>query len=243
MDLDGKVALVTGGASGLGLATGRRLARAGCRVVLTDIAAEAGEKAAAELDADFAPLDVTDPAAWTAVVNQVQAQHGGLDIAHLNAGVALGVADLTELTDEQYRLITDVNFGGVVFGVRAVLAAMRDGGGLVATASLGGLTPMPTDPIYSATKHAVVALMRSIAPTLQDRGITANAVCPGFADTPMASEFREAIAQYKVPLVDPEAVAEAVERILVEGVTGEAWFVQPGREAGAFQFRNVPGPR
>ncbi|MFP5257070.1 MAG: SDR family oxidoreductase, partial [Acidimicrobiia bacterium] len=107
-----------------------------------------------------------------------------------------------------------------------------------------GLVPMPDDPVYSMGKHAVVALVRSLAPQLAARDLTINAVCPGFADTPLvAGDYREAIAAFGVPLLDPGVVADTVVRIIDEGRTGEAWFCQPGREPAPYEFRGVPGPR
>ena len=89
-----------------------------------------------------------------------------------------------------------------------------------------------------------MAFVRSIAPVYADRGITVNAVCPGFADTPLVTdEFRRMIAAMQVPLLDPSVVADTVIRIIDEGRTGEAWFVQPGREPAPYEFRGVPGPR
>ena len=97
---------------------------------------------------------------------------GGVDIAYLNAGIAIGVADLTELTDELYTRIMRVNVDGVVYGTRAAIRcdAGRGGGAIVATSSLAGLIPFPPDPVYDLTKHAVVGFIRSAAPTLAPLG-------------------------------------------------------------------------
>lgn len=165
-------------------------------------------------------FDVTDPAAW----ERVEA----VDIACLNAGV-LGV---------DYRRALAVNVDGVVFGVQR-LASVMSGGSIVATASLAGLTGMPSDPIYSLTKHAVVGYVRSMAPALEP--IRLNAVCPGIADTPMIDPVREQLGDF--PLVQPEAVAEAVWLAATSGRIGECWFIQPGREPAPFEFPNLPGPR
>ena len=100
---------------------------------------------------------------------------------------------------------------------------------------------MPSDAIYSLTKHAVVGFVRSIAPHLEP--IRINAVCPGIADTPMIDGQREAFAAAGFPLLAPDDVAEAVWRAATSGETGEAWFIQPGRESAPFRFPNVPGPR
>lgn len=133
-----------------------------------------------------------------------------------------------------------VNVDGVFFGVRR-LARVMERGTIVATASLAGLTAMPTDVVYSLTKHAVVGLVRSVAPLLEP--IRVNAVCPGIADTPMIDHQRPAFEAAGFPLLQPEEVAEAVWRAATSDATGECWFVQPGREAAPFRFPNLPGPR
>lgn len=240
----GRIALITGGGSGIGRLTALRCAERGADVVIADVAEDAGRAAAEEVDGRFVALDVSDSRRWDEALDEVLAPGGRVDIAHLNAGIATGEADITALTDEQYRRAVGVNIDGVVLGTRAVARRMPDGGAVVATASLGGLVPMPTDPIYSMTKHAVVAFVRSIAPQLSPRGITINAVCPGFADTPLVTpELREAIAAFQVPLLDPAIVADTVIRIIEDGGTGAAWFIQPGRDPAPYEFRGVPGPR
>jgi NAD(P)-dependent dehydrogenase (short-subunit alcohol dehydrogenase family) len=100
---------------------------------------------------------------------------------------------------------------------------------------------MPSDPVYSLTKHAVVGFVRSMAPHLAP--IRLNAVCPGIADTPMIDHQREAFADAGFPLLSPDDVAEAMWRAATSGDSGECWFVQPGREPSPFRFPNLPGPR
>ena len=243
-NLHGKVALVTGGASGIGRVTATKLAERGVDVVIADINGDAAEDAAKTVDGRAVALDVSDPAAWRSALDEVLGPDGRLDIVHLNAGIAIGTTDMAALSDEEYRRVMGVNVDGVVFGTRAVLPRMAAGGWIIATASLGGLVPMPTDPIYSLGKHAVVAFVRSIAPLYSPQGITVNAVCPGFADTPLVTEeFRSLIRAMNVPMLDPQVVAETVVKIIDEGRTGEAWFIQPGREPAPYEFRGVPGPR
>jgi NAD(P)-dependent dehydrogenase (short-subunit alcohol dehydrogenase family) len=210
-------ALVTGGAGGIGRAIASRLSTEGYEVEPLDL-----------VDG----FDVSDPAAWERV--------GPVDVACLNAGVLTGEVDVRELSDEQYRRALGVNVDGVVYGVRR-LARVMEQGSIVVTASLAGLTGMPTDAIYSLTKHALVGFVRSVAPQLEP--VTINAVCPGIADTPMIDAQRDAFATANFPLVAPEAVADAVWRAATSGRTGEAWFVQPGREPAPFRFPTLPGPR
>jgi NAD(P)-dependent dehydrogenase (short-subunit alcohol dehydrogenase family) len=205
-------ALVTGGEGGLGVAIRARLEREGYEVASLDLATG---------------FDVTDAAAWERV--------GPVDLACLNAGVLTG-----ELTPESYRRAVAVNVDGVVLGVLRLREVMGRGA-IVATASLAGLTAMPSDPVYSLTKHAVVGFVRSMAPNLD--GIRLNAVCPGLADTAMVDAQRDALVAAAFPLLRPEEVADAVWLAATSEGTGECWFVQPGREPAPFRFPNLPGPR
>ncbi len=180
-------------------------------------------------------FDVSDPSAWDAV--------DAVDLACLNAGVVAGEADVARLSDEKYRRIVGVNVDGVVFGVRR-LAQVMNGGSIVVTASLAGLTSTEQDPLYALTKHAVVGFVRSVAPQLAVRGIRLNMVNPGFVDTPMLDEVgRAAFEAAGFPLLQPEDVAAAVLRAAEDEDVGQAWIVQPGREPMKFRFPNLPGPR
>lgn len=252
-EFEGRVALVTGGASGIGLATARRLASAGASVCLVDVAD--GRAAAEELGGRFVHGDVGEPATYDDAVRTCEETFGGLDVVHLNAGVTIvppeeaagtDTHDVTRLTDEQYRRIMRVNVDGVVFGTRAVVPALerRGGGDIVATASLAGLVAFPVDPVYSLTKHAVVGFVRSVADDLAKRGIRANCVCPGITATPLVGdEAVRTFGEVGFPLLEPEDIAEAVVGALRSGETGQAWACQPGREPVRYEFRGVPGPR
>jgi NAD(P)-dependent dehydrogenase (short-subunit alcohol dehydrogenase family) len=139
-----------------------------------------------------------------------------------------------------------VNVDGVVYGARAAIRAMerRGGGAIVATSSLAGLIPFPPDPVYDLTKHAVVGLIRSIAPNLAPKGITANTVNPGMTDTAIiGDDARRLIAEAGFPLMPASQIAEAVLHIATTGRTGECWVCQPGREPEPYEFHQVPGPR
>ena len=216
-----ETALVTGAAGGIGRVLVDRLEREGAEVLELDL---------------VTGFDVSDPKAWQSVDR--------VDLACLNAGVTAGTGDLTELTAEEYRRVVAVNVDGVVFGVRRLARVMRDGDVIVATSSLAGLTGVPGDPIYALTKHAVIGLVRSVAPQLEERGIRINAVCPGFTDTPMvAGEMRASLEEADFPLLQPDEVADAVLRAARSEGTGEAWIVQPGRDPEPYRFRGIPGPR
>jgi NAD(P)-dependent dehydrogenase (short-subunit alcohol dehydrogenase family) len=240
-----KVALVTGGASGLGRATVLALAEAGAEVVVADLD-EAGAREVAGLVGGHAVgSDVSDLDANRAMVDFAVQACGGLDIAYLNAGVATGCGIGEDFDLALYRRANGANLDGVVFGTHAVLPALkaRGGGAIVATASLAGLTGVPMDPLYAANKHAVVGLTRSLGDALAVDNITYNAVCPGFAESRIVDPIRDVLAQSGVTLIPAEVVARTVLTIIEGGGTGEAWFVQPGREPAPFLFRNVPGPR
>jgi NAD(P)-dependent dehydrogenase (short-subunit alcohol dehydrogenase family) len=209
-------ALITGGRGGLGRAFAAALGDA--EVTLLDVP----------------EFDVGSSDAWRAL-------EGEFDAAFLNAGVVTGESSIGELTDEQYRRAVGANLDGVVFGTRELAARlMPNGGSIVATASLAGLTAVPMDTIYATTKHAVVGFVRSVAPQLEERGIRINALCPGFTDTPIvAHEVRGALS---APLMQPSFVAEAALQALNDPETGSAWVVQPNRVV-KFRFPNIPGPR
>jgi NAD(P)-dependent dehydrogenase (short-subunit alcohol dehydrogenase family) len=214
-------ALVTGGASGIGAATVALLEREGTEVSSLDLTTG---------------FDVGDAAAWETVEP--------VDFAFLNAGVATGETEVAELGDVAYRRAIAANVDGVVFGVRRLARVIRPGSSIVATASLAGLMPMWLDPVYTLTKHAVVGFVRSVAPQLTERGIRINALCPGFADTPIVdAALREWAAEQGVSLIPSERVAEAALIAARSEETGQAWVVQPGREPLVYEFRGVPGPR
>jgi NAD(P)-dependent dehydrogenase (short-subunit alcohol dehydrogenase family) len=214
-------ALVTGSAGGIGRAIVELLEREGAEVVELDL---------------VTGFDVSDPTAWQSVDR--------VELACLNAGVTTNTASITELTREEYQRVVAVNVHGVVYGVRRLAREMEAGDAIIVTASLAGLTGVEGDPIYALTKHAVIGFVRSVAPQLAERGIRINAVCPGFADTPMvAGELRASLDEAGFPFLLAEDVAEAVLRAARSESTGEAWIVQPGREPEPYRFRGIPGPR
>ena len=214
-------ALVTGGASGIGAALVARLRSEGFNCQVLDLTTG---------------FDVSTPRDWDTV--------DAVDVACLNAGVLGGPADPADLTLEGYRRAVTVNVDGVVLGVRRLARVMKPGGRIVCTASLAGLTAVPEDPVYAATKHAVIGFVRSASTALEARGISINAVCPGFADTAMVDgDLRTRLEAAGFPLLATEDVAEAAWVALTSGKTGHAWAVQPGRPPIDFRFPTLPGPR
>ena len=234
------LALVTGGGSGIGHAIAERLAADGADLVVVDVDEVAAQRSARAVDGRAAAADVGDPAEWERLAGTIES----LDVACLNAGVVTDESDIDDVSDDAYRRIMRVNVDGVVFGLRALVPVIeRSGGDVVVTASLAGLTPMASDPIYAATKHFLVGLVRSVAPALDARGVRINAVCPGIVDTPLIGDGKARLEAAGFPLLQPADVAEAVARALASGQTGQAWVVQPGREPEPYRFGGVPGPR
>jgi NAD(P)-dependent dehydrogenase (short-subunit alcohol dehydrogenase family) len=246
MDLDGRVALVTGAASGIGRATAERFAAEGMRVCVVDLEDDGGREVAEGLHGTFFTADVGDPNQVDAAFAHCVAAFGGVDVAFLNAGIAIGHSDIETLPDDEYRRIMRVNVDGVVYGARAAVREMSrgSGGAIVATSSLAGLIPFPPDPVYDLTKHAVVGFIRSLAPTLAAKGITANCVNPGMTNTAILSDDVRAVFEAAdFPLMPPSQIADAVVHAVTSGETGHCWVCQPGREPVSYGFRDVPGPR
>jgi NAD(P)-dependent dehydrogenase (short-subunit alcohol dehydrogenase family) len=208
--------LITGGRGGLGRAFAEALGDAEITAL------------------DLPEFDVGDTASWRSL-------EGEYDVAFLNAGVITGESSIDALTDEQYSRAVRANIDGVVYGVRELSARlMPNGGSIVATASLAGLTAAPMDPIYALTKHAVIGFVRSVASQLAIQGIRINALCPGYTDTGIVPDELRGVLD--VPLMEPSFVAEAALRALNDEETGGAWVVQPNRVL-QFRFPHVPGPR
>ena len=191
-DFDGRVAIVTGAASGIGKALSFALAQSGATVVLTDVDGEGAAEAAGAITSgragrtEAASLDVRDAAAFAALAADVAARHGRVDLLFNNAGVAVG-GPAEGLTAEHWDRLIDVNVRGVVNGVRAVYPEMleRGDGHIVNTASLAGLGPAPLLTPYALTKHAVVGLTTSLRIEAAERGVHVSALCPGGVDTPL----------------------------------------------------------
>ncbi|QNG18314.1 SDR family NAD(P)-dependent oxidoreductase [Rhodococcus triatomae] len=239
--LDGKVALVTGGAGGIGAAIARRFASGGARVVIADVD-PTGETIAREIGGAFVRTDVARRADNTAAVRTATERFGGLDIAVLNAGIGGQGGFVEDFRPEHYRDLVSVNLDGVVYGMHAALEVFTEqgSGAILATSSLAGVSESPINPLYAATKHAVIGLVRSVAPTVADRGVTVNALCPTFIDTAILGEAIPYITDLGVAVLPPERVAEVAELVLVRGGTGEAWPVVPHGEPGPFAFPELP---
>jgi NAD(P)-dependent dehydrogenase (short-subunit alcohol dehydrogenase family) len=229
--LDGQRALITGGASGIGAEMARRFTREGALVVLADINDDLGRTVATEVSGSYVHLDVTDSAQWKAVV----AVHDPFDIVALNAGVSthqhvvggeMPTHPLEFVDDDRYRRIMNVNVDGVVFGARAVIPSMieKRNGHILVTASLAGLIPIPPDPIYGLTKHAMVGLVKSLGVALAPHNVCISALCPGFIDTPLVSEVAKEFAKmFSIGVMEVEVAGDLAMTALEQRIPGSQW--------------------
>ncbi|MHB8575088.1 MAG: SDR family oxidoreductase [Dehalococcoidia bacterium] len=188
----GRVALVTGAASGIGRASAMAFARDGASVIVADVQAEGGEETVAQIrvgggDALFVQTDVTRPADVERLVHQTVTTYGRLDFAHNNAGIEGPLASLLDYPDDAFDRVIAVNLKGVWLCLKQELRQMlaQGGGAIVNTASVAGLRGSGMQAAYAASKHGVLGLTRSSAQTYGARGIRINAVCPGVIQTPM----------------------------------------------------------
>ena len=194
-----KVALVTGGASGLGVATCQRLAEEDATVIMTDINRELGEKNAADIGQDglqirFIQQDVCNEAQWNAIIKQIVKEQGRLDVLVNNAGIAI-VHDLEKATSEEWDRTQEINGKSVFFGTREAIKAMKEtgGGSIINISSVEGIVGEPMASAYNFSKGGVRIFTKSAALHCAERGyrIRVNSIHPGFMMTPMA----EAAAQ------------------------------------------------
>ena len=244
--LEGKVALVTGGASGIGRATALAFAREGAQLVVADVAA-AGEDTAAQaralgVTADFVRADVTRQADVDGLVARAMVLHGRLDCAVNNAGIEGVLAPVADYPEDVFERVIQVNLLGVWRCLRAEIPRMIDGGGgaIVNTASVGGLVGAGHFSAYVASKHAVVGLTKCAAIDYAASGIRVNAVCPGVIDTPMLDRLAAGMPGLRDGLVAtapmrrlgaPAEIAEAVVWLCSDAasfVTGHALALDGG---------------
>ncbi len=241
-----KVAVITGGAKGIGKAVASRLVSGGASVVIGDINEKLGQLAADEIGCKYVFCDVSIENDNRKLIQYAIDTFGGLDIVHLNAGIASGVTFGNENTIEAYKKITSINLDGVVYGMDAAITQMLklNGGKIIATASIAGLMGLSLDPFYTVTKHGVVGLVRAVGPNyLSDKRIEINALCPSFVDTDIIAMAKEFLVQANFPILDVSDVADTFEQILESNQSGNCWYVIPGRASEPFNFRNIPGPQ
>lgn len=190
-DLEGKVAIITGSAGGLGKALAQEMGARGCYLVLADINTDLLEEATAELrgagvQLDAKTTDVRDPAQVQALVEGAYRDLGRVDYLFNNAGINL-CAELRDTTLDDWNDLIDVNLRGVIHGVQAAYPIMREQGfgHIVNTASVAGLVPVAAEGAYTATKHAVVGLSSALRIEAEAFGVRVSVVCPGLIETPI----------------------------------------------------------
>jgi 3alpha(or 20beta)-hydroxysteroid dehydrogenase len=190
--LDGKVAIITGAARGMGEAHARRFVQEGARVMVADVLAKEGAAVAGELGDQgfFEPLDVTDMAAWRRVVDATVARWGRVDVLVNNAGI-FRILSIADTTPEIWERIMAVNTTGVFLGIQAVAPLMvaQGSGSIVNISSIAGLRGSALSIAYSTSKWAVRGMTKCAAQELAPAGVRVNSVHPGIIDTPMAEEF------------------------------------------------------
>jgi 3alpha(or 20beta)-hydroxysteroid dehydrogenase len=220
MDLSGKAAVITGGAGGIGTATGVAMGRAGARVLLVDLDAERLAAAAAEVARTGAEVrthvaDVTSAAEVQAYVAAAVGAFGTIDVLFNNAAVIGPIGAVAEYDVEAFDRVMAINVRGVFLGLRHVLPIMlaQRSGAVINTGSLSSARGLPGTPAYNAAKHAVLGLTRSAASEVALAGVRVNAVLPGMIDTPMLAEVTSGFD-------DPAGARRAAEGVSPQGRLG-----------------------
>jgi 3(or 17)beta-hydroxysteroid dehydrogenase len=208
-----KVAIVTGGASGLGLACVARLAEEGAKVILADIARVEGEQAAAAIDgAQFAALDVSSEPAWEALIDSVVREYGRLDVLVNNAGV-VELASIEDTSEEVWRKVNSVGTDGTFYGCKHALRVMKEtgSGSIINMCSTASIQGGPHIFAYAASKSAIRGMTKSVAclSAQEGYGVRCNSVHPGNMETPMLRRMYDTVAE-----TDPET-AEAMDKLWV----------------------------
>ena len=219
-----KIAMVTGASTGIGAAVCRALGSQGVKVAVCDINEPDGTALAKELGGEFIHCDVTDLQSVEQAVQACVSRLGAPDYVHLNAGIMtvptgdpfLAIEDVTEA---QYQKIVGVNLNGMYHGLKSVLPIMREkGGAITLTASTAGLSLVPVDPMYTATKYAVIGLGRAVAAANEGSNIRVNVICPGVTDTGIVPD------DYRKPefnMMDTAVMAAEIVDLLFSGANGE----------------------
>lgn len=259
-ELDGKIAIITGGASGMGAATVRLFVEEGAKVVIADLNAEAGEALASELGdaAEFRQTDVSQESDVALAVDEACDRWGGLDIMFNNAGFGGVRGPIESIAEDEYDLTMDVLLKSVFFGMKHAAPRMKErgGGSIISTASVAGLLAGEAPHLYSVAKAGVIHLTKTVALELGEHGIRVNAICPGVIATPLAAgpktvrdgkmdKFRENVGRHQPigRVGEPEDIANLA--LFLAGdrstfITGTAHVVDGGANAGRTWRRQHP---
>ncbi|MGI8553434.1 MAG: SDR family NAD(P)-dependent oxidoreductase [Dehalococcoidia bacterium] len=240
MDLAGRTAIVTGGASGIGRATALALGRAGSRLIVADRDEAGAGKTVALLRSrggtgEAIRCDVTRAEQIGAAIAAAERLYGGLDILFNNAGIATGLPAFPATDPARWRQTLAVNLHAVILATQLAIPAMRrrGGGSIVNTSSTAGITGADIDPVYAASKAGVLIFTRSLAGLLEQENIRVNCICPGVTDTPFvraAEDPRMAEMPGRFPVLQPEEIAEAVIGLLQDDTAaGRALLVSASR--------------
>lgn len=241
-DLTGKVAVITGGASGIGKATAERFAKAGAKLILGDINEVDGQLVAQEVGGIFVKTDVTKECEIKNLIESASKEYGKLDILVNCAGI-LGFAEaMNEITEEHHDITMNINVKSIIMSMKHASMNISEGGSIVNLASIGGLAGMPTYMGYTTSKHAVVGATKVAALELADMNVNVNAICPSTVDTPMAhaegGEAELALAKVVWPMrrmAKAEEIASLVHFLVADDckyLTGQAISVDGGYMAG-----------
>jgi NAD(P)-dependent dehydrogenase (short-subunit alcohol dehydrogenase family) len=232
-NFENKVALVTGAASGMGLATARAFAEAGAAVVLADVDKDAVQTAAEALtsagrQAIGVTCDVTDETQTAAMVERAVTTFGRLDMAFNNAGIQVPPSDAADETAEHFDRVNAVNLRGVWASMKHELRQMREqgSGAIVNCSSLGGLVGLPERAAYHASKHGVIGLTKSAAVEYAPKGVRINAVCPGTIDTPMVATMLENQADAMAEIMKEQSIGRLGRADEVAAAV--LWLCSPG---------------
>lgn len=250
MTLQGKVAIVTGGASGIGRASAIKLAAAGAQVIVSDLNQQGGQETIAMIhdaggEAIFTRCDVTKAHDVQAMVDLAVQTYGRLDIALNNAGVGGMMQVVHEVNESTWDFVMNVNLKGVWLCMKYQIPQMlaSEGGSIINVASLAGLVGFRGNAPYSASKFAVIGLTKSAALEYATKGIRVNAICPGFVETPMVTTMVEEVPQMQSTvqrsapmrrLGRPEEIADMVVFLADDTasfITGQAIALDGGASA------------
>jgi meso-butanediol dehydrogenase/(S,S)-butanediol dehydrogenase/diacetyl reductase len=240
MEIKGKVAVITGGASGIGRATAKMLAAGGASIVIADLVEAAGAETVKAIEtaggrAVFVKADVTNEDDSRRMLETAVQKFGGLDILYNNAGIASGIPGYPQAEIKRWRRVVEIDLVAVILGCHLAAPLMDPKGGVIInTASMAGLYPFKEDPVYGAAKAGVVNFTYSLAPWAAKRNIRVNCVCPGVVDTPLVRKGIEAAkraghsAGIPATIMPPTAIANAVLSLIKDdSMFGRALEVRP----------------